>query len=288
VLICVALVPVKVNIFISYAPEDKKQLEKLLRWFYPMRDEVNLFYKDSPKPPVQLSLPWQILLFWYTAPDLRGKYQRIYEAQREKAHIYLFLTSYKSLSNKQIEDDIEVAARRRIEGDDFMGPFVYPILLSPSRWTEESRLAGFKPLADGIPLSSFKQEEDGYLTVTEEVASMIKDLQNRLGEAKFSAMRKVSPDVSPSRANKQTGPYLGDAEESLNFHDIEPFEPPEWLGWSILLFIFISFINYMLPDRPAGAGRYENVKNEKDFGWEYMREHPIVPVKDSVKFPPNE
>lgn len=277
--------PVKVNIFISYAPEDRKQLDVLLRWLYPMRDEVDLRYKDAPKKPTQLSLPWQILLFWYSPPDLRPQYQRILEAQRAKAHIYLFLTSYKSLSNKEVDSDIEVAVQRRVEGDDVLGPFIYPIILAPCRWKEESRIAGFAPMAAGAALSSFKQVEEGYLMVTDEVAALIKVLQSRLDELKFYKSRLVEGE-SGQTAAKRASPYLGDADDSLEFHDIAPFQPPEWLGWSILLFLFISLINYLTPSQVLGAGRYDNIRPANEYGWEYLREHPMVPPKDSLKFPP--
>lgn len=278
--------PVKVNLFISHAPEDKRYLEKLLSWLYPMQDEVNIWYNRPPPPPPELPLPWQLLLFWYTVPDYRDKYQKILHARREKAHIYLFLTSYKSLSNKYIEGDIDVAAQRRIAGDDVVGPFILPIILSPSRWKEESRLAGFKPLAAGIPLSLFKQEDEGFLTVTEELSALIKVLQARLGEAKFYQSRLVTADPEQIRIGKTTMPYLGESPESLEFQEVTPFQPPEWLGWSLILFIFISVIGSLMPARVLRPSRYENVKSADDHGWEYLRENPLSPPKDTIPFPP--
>jgi hypothetical protein len=279
------MVPVKVNIFISSAPEDKPQLDKLRRWLYPMLDEVNVWPKDAPKKPSELSLPWQILLFWYSPPDNREQFKKVVQVQREKAHIYLFLTSYKSLSNKQVEEDIDVAAHRRIEGDDVVGPFVFPVILSPSRWKEESRLAGFKPLAGGVPLSSFKLEETGYLAVTEEVSALIKVLQKRLGEEKFYQSRLAKPDNDTPAVRKRSLPYTGGADESLELQEIAPFQPAEWLGWSILLFLFISLIGSLMPTRVLGPKRYQNVKSADDHGWEYLREHPMMPPKDSIPFP---
>lgn len=280
------MVPVKVNVFISYAPEDRPQLDKLRRWLYPMLDEVNLWYNDPPRKAPELSLPWQILLFWYSPPDFREKYQKVLQARREKAHIYLFLTSYKSLSNKTVESDIDIAARRRIEGDDVVGPFVFPVILSPSRWKEESRLAGFKPMGHGIALSTMKLEEEGYLEITEELSSLIKVLQARLGEAKFYQSRLVSADQGQISAGKKVRPYLGELPEALEFQEIAYFQPPEWLGWSLLLFLFISLIGSLMPTRVLGPARYENVKSANDHGWEYPREHPLAPPKDSIPFPP--
>ena len=258
----------------------------LLKWLYPMRDEVNLWYNDPPKKAPELPLPWQLLLFWYSPPDFREKYHRALQARREKAHIYLFLTSYKSLSNKTIEEDIDVAANRRIAGDDHTGPFVFPLILSPSRWKEESRLAGFTPMAEGIPLSSFKQKDEGYLTVTEELAELIKLLQIRLGEVKFYQSRVVAADHGQVPTKKRRLPYLGEPDDTLEFHEAAPFQPSEWLGWSLILFIFISVIGGLMPSRVLGPSRYENARSANDHGMEYFREHPMVQPKDSIAFPP--
>ena len=273
--------PVKVNIFISYAPEDRPQLDKLLRWLYPMRDEVNLWYNNPPKNPAELSLPWQLLLFWYIPPNNRSRYNRVFHAQREKAHIYLFLTSYKSLSSPFIEEDIDVAATRRIAGDDLVGPFIFPIILTPSRWKEESRLAGFKPMADGAPLSSFKVEEEGYLNVTEEISALIKVLQAKLGEAKFYQSRLVATDQGLVTSSKRALPYLGESDGDFDYQEVEAFQPPEWLGWSILLFLFISFMSSLMPARVASTTRYKNEEKPR----EYLREHQMVPTSDTIRFP---
>lgn len=278
--------PVKVNIFISHAPEDWQQLNKLLRWLYPMRDEVNIWYNKPPPPPPELTLPWQLLLFWYIAPDNRQQYYKIIKTRRQKAHIYLFLTSYKSLSDRNVEEDIVVAATRRIAGNDHIGPFVFPIILSPSRWKEESRLASFKPMADGIPFTKYKVEEDGYLTVTEELAALLKVLQLRLGEEKFYQSRlEPAGNVQLKASTNDNQPYLGDAESELGFEEIEPFQPPEWLGWSIILFIFISILSTMMPKRIT-IGRYDNIENAEKKPIEFRRERPMMPPPDSMVFPP--
>lgn len=279
---------VKVNIFISHAPEDRPQLDKLLRWLYPMRDEVNLWYSDPPKRPIPLTLPWQILLFWYIPPDNRPRYRKALKAQLEKSHIYLFLTSYNSLSNRDIEDEIDIAARRRIKGDDLLGPFIYPILLSPSRWKKTSRLAGFEPMAEGKDLASFKQDDAGYLAVTEELSALIKVLQTRLGEAKFHKSRDATVDSDQISNDKRIPPYLGESDGTLAYQEIEPFEPPEWLGWSLLLFLFISFLGSLMPSRVMAPSRYDNIESDNEKSWEYPRENPMMPPRDSIVFPPPE
>lgn len=277
---------VKVNIFISAAPEDKPQLNVLLKWLYPMRDEVNLWYSQPPPPPPELPIPWQILLFWYRASDQRHQYQKILQAQRERSHIYLFLMSYKSLSNKGIEGDIDIAAHRRITGNDFTGPFVFPIVLAPCRWKETSRLAGFKAMAGGKAISAFKLPDEAYLSITEEIATLVKLLQSRLGEEKFYQSRPAEVPANQASETKSSKPYLGETPELLEFHQITPFQPSEWLGWSILLFIFISIINNLMPARPIGPARYDQIQSADDHGWEYRRENPLTPPADTLPFPP--
>jgi hypothetical protein len=281
------MIPVKVNIYLSHTPDDKAQLDVLLRWLYPMRDEVNLWYNDPPKKPPELPLPWQLLLFWYTPPDMTAKYARILQARREKAHIYLFLTSYASISDKNIEPEIDIAVNRRIAGDDFTGPFVFPLILSASTWKDTSRLAGFKALARGIPLASFKQKDEGYLAITEEIAELVKLLQRRLGEAKFYQSRLAAADTPSLGAGKRSLPYLGESDGDLEYQEVTYFEPSEWLGWSIILFLFISLISSLMPEKVLRT-RYENAKAANDFGPEYYREHPMSPPADTIDFPPVE
>jgi hypothetical protein len=277
---------VKVNVFLSYAPEDRQQLQKLLRWLYPMRDEVNLWFHDPPQRPPALSLPWQILLFWYSPPDPRIKYAKIYEKRREKAHIYLFLTSYKSLSNKTVAADVAVAIQRRLEEDNALAPLVFPVLLSPSRWKETSPLAGFSPLAAGKPLSSYSPEEEGFLTVTEELSTLIKTVQSALAEEKYYQSRPIPLSEWTSNTGKRRLPYLGESPELLEFDTIEPFYAPEWLGWSLIFFILISVISNIMPTRIVRHNRYENIRSASDHGSEFLREHRMVPTKDSFNFPP--
>lgn len=280
---------VKVNVFISHAPEDRPALDKLLKWLYPMRDEVNLWYYHPPRPPEEFSLPWQILLFWYHPRDQRSAYARVFRARRNRAHIYLFLASYHALSSNAVEEDIDNAVNRRGAGDDFLGPFIYPILLAPSRWKEESRLAGFKPVNEGKLLSDYKVEEEGYLAVTEELSALIKLVQSRLSEEKFYQSRLSQPDSGARALEARGWPAQSiEAGESLEFHETPKFRPPEWLGWSILLFLFVSVINSLLPDRIPQRSRYDLLPHADDHGVEYPREHPMVPTSDTITIPPPE
>jgi hypothetical protein len=280
------MAPIKINIFLSYAPEDRRQLNILLRWLYPMRDEVNLWYYDPPQQPSPLSLPWKILLFWYTPPNPLERYARIQEARRENAHIYLFLLSYKSLSNHTVAGEATVAIQRRLEGDDVRGPLILPVLLSPCRWKETSSLAGFSPMAAGRPLSSFTPEEEGYLTITEELSVRVKALRSRRIEEIFYQSRPGANSHPLSNTARGDPSHLGELSEKLDFEVLEPFYAPEWLGWSLIFFICISIVSYLMPTRIALQDRYERIKSASDHGWEYLREHPMVAPKDSFYFPP--
>jgi hypothetical protein len=280
------MTPVKVNIYISCAKEDTRQLQKLLRWLYPMRDEVNLWYKAPPPPPEPLPLPWQILLFWYNPPDPRGLYERVLQAQRERAHIYLFLTSYKSLSDAGIEEEITLAVNRRIEGDE-LNPLIFPVVLSPSRWQEESRLAQYKPLGTGKPLEPSKDEEAGYMAVVNQLAKVIKILRPLLNEEKYYQNRPL-PTGTPAPARRKNAlPYLGESDELLDFQAPNRLSPPEWLGWSLIALILVSVASSLRPAMPlTDTLRYLNIQNADDHGPEYRREFPLMPPADSVmRFP---
>ena len=277
---------VKVNIFISYAPEDKPQLQVLLKWLYPMRDEVNIWYNQPPPAPEPLPLPWQILLFWYKQPDFRPRYARILQKRRERAHIYIFLSSYKSLINKSVDQDIDVAAHRRINGDDFSGPFLFNIILSPCRWRETSRLAAYDPMLNGKSVAEHKNPDEAWLSITESVAALAKLLYLRLNEEKFYSGRRIEASVNETAVSRRPAPYLGEDAELHEFRYVTPFKPHEYWGWVILFFLFLSAMIGLLPER-------KQVKRKPQYGpfREYQSEYPRPPVvppdnsRDSFNFP---
>ncbi len=256
----------KVNIYISYTAGDRAYLAKLLQWLYPMRDEVNLWYFSPPGGPETLAFPWQILLFWYSPPDPRQYYAHTLSSQVESAHIYLFLTSYRSLIDRRVEEEITAAVNRHVEhGDKFVR--VFPVVVSPSHWKNHSRLARFKTLGPKKPLSQIQPEEEGYLELTEQLSKEIKTLQRNLDELKFA---RLQPGESP-----QTWPAL--LGEVQTFQAPEAMSPPEWLGWVIIAALVLSVWYSISPSLPSLPNRrYQNIEHEHSPP-EFPREYPLMP-----------
>ncbi len=285
------MTPVKVNIFISHAPADKAAADKLLEWLYPMRDEVNVWHYDPPQKPEELALSWKLLLPWYRPIDPRVLYAETLKTRRENAHIYLFLTSYKSLSNKLVEDDITLAVSRRVDCEwDDLAPLVMPVILSPSRWKEESRLAQFEPLAEGLPLTAFPIPEDGYLLVTEQIAALVKVIQVRLNESRFYQHQLAAHENALQPAPKNSLPYLGENPSQFDFAPPNPFRPPDWMGWSVIALIITISMGGFRKNHPAVSALHLKARPDWEQGMEYPRKLRMMPPPDNAEFvfPPEE
>ena len=256
----------KVNIYISYTPEDAAYLSKLLRWLQPMRDEVNIWHLSAPPSRQELSLPWKILLFWYDPPDPRPYYFRTLRSQLEAAHICLFLTSYRSLTDSRVNDEITAAVTRHIEhGDRYVR--IFPIITSPSHWKSRSRLAHFKPIGPKKALNQIQPEEEGYLELTDQLSKEIKALQRNLDELRFARSQ-------PGEASDAWPALLGEPQVH---RPPESVSPPELLGWAILLVLALSVWYSLSPSLPSlPSRRYQNVERETP-PTEYRREYPLMP-----------
>ncbi len=282
---------VKVNIFISHAPADKPVADKILEWLYPMRDEVNVWHYDPPQKPEELALSWRLLLPWYRPVDPRILYAETLNVRRENAHIYLFLTSYKALNDRRVEEDISLAVSRRVDCDwEELAPLVLPVVLSPSRWKEESRLAQFEPLAAGMPLSKFSRPEDGFLLITNQISALVKVIQVRLNEARYYQLHPTKHENNIQPALKNSLPYLGENPEQFKFDPPAPFRPPDWMGWSLIALIFTLSVGSFRKVHPAVSSLHLKARPAKDYEIEYPRKQPMIPPPDSVEivFPPVE
>ena len=272
----------KINLFISCDRADQPYRDALLGWLYPMRDEVNLWYEQPPPPPEPLPLPWQILLFWYSPPDDRYDYAKSVQKQKERAHIYLFLTSYKSVINNHIQGDISLAVNRRIASYDDLNPLIFPVLLSPSHWKEHSGLSGYKPLGPKKTLAEMKPVEEGFLQLTDQLAKYIKVLQRRLTEERFYQSRIVASDPGLAPAPPRAEPYLGDDDEAMEVRHSVQVYLPEWLGWGIIALLIVLTYRGLQPPLPTAKKYYQTVGNQQ----EYRRENPLAPVDEPIVFPP--
>ena len=275
------MTPVKINLFISCDKADRKYCETLLNWLYPMRDEVNLWYENQPDPPPQLPLPWQLLLFWYSPPDRRSEYARKLQKQKERTHIFLFLTSYKSILNTAIQGDISLAVNRRIVTGDDLNPLVFPVLLSPSHWEQQSGLAGYKPLGPKKTLAETKPVEEGFLQLTEQLSKYIKVLQRRLTEERFYQSRLVKADAGLQASSLRAQPYLGDDDEATEMSETTQVELPEWLGWGLIALIIVLTYRGLQPNIALPATRYRSVERPV----EYPRTVPMIPSEEPMVFP---
>lgn len=275
------MTPVKINLFISCDKADRKYCETLLNWLYPMRDEVNLWYENQPDPPPQLPLPWQLLLFWYSPPDRRSEYARKLQKQKERTHIFLFLTSYKSILNTAIQGDISLAVNRRIVTGDDLNPLVFPVLLSPSHWQQQSGLAGYKPLGPKKTLAETKPVEEGFLQLTEQLSKYIKVLQRRLTEERFYQSRLVKADAGLQAPSLRSQPYLGDDDEATEMSETTQVELPEWLGWGLIALIIVLTYRGLQPNIALPASHYRSVERPV----EYPRTVPMIPSEEPMVFP---
>lgn len=282
------MTPVKLKVYISYTADDKKTVKDLYDFLRPMHDEVDIWYNDPPPAPKPLPVPWEWLSAFlpiFLPRDYRNDYAKVDQQRKERAHIYLFMTSYKSLNDSGIQNDIRFVAERRIEGDD-LSPQLYPVILAPSLWKEKSALSRYKTLGPKKTLIEIKPIEEGYYEIATQLSKVIKDMQRSLDEAKFAQGRLVSPDASSPSPARKAQPYLGGDDTTLEFKAPAQVNPPEWLGWMIWFFIFISVFRSLSGDRPkATLGRYESAEPAQTWQPEYPREQPMRPVEGDIRFP---
>ena len=282
--------PVKLNVYISYAAADKKAVEKLRDWLYPMRDEVNIWYYDPPKPPKPLPVPWELIasvLPFFRPQDNRKGYDAVDRRRKERAHVYLFMTSYQSLMDSRVDNDITLAVQRRIEGD-WLSPHIYPVVLAPSLWKQHSRLARYKPIGPAKKtLAEIKPEEEGYLEITEELSKVINKMQRDMNEAKYAALRVEGKAAPQLDAGEEAKPYLGGEEDLLEYKMAPQLNPPEWLGWMIIFFLFISVARGLRGDRPTPAVSFYET-DRPSWQPEFERELPMIQPEKTPPFRPAE
>ncbi len=277
-----SLTPVKINIYVSYTESDMAVLGKLLHWLYPMRDEINVWFRNPPRPAPPLPTPWKLLFFWYQPPDLLGQYSKVLKAQMERAHIYLFLTNYKSLSDRRIDAEIEIAVTRRVQGAHELNPHIYPVITTPCQWKSHSRLGGYKPLGPKKSLAEIKPEEEGYLELTEQLTKVIRSIQTPLNEAKY-ALSKLNPE---EQKLLKPNLYLNDDPNATVFKAPSVNYPPEWLGWAVILILFLSVVGAIVRENPRIIRtKYEGAEKEDVRPPEYRRENPMMPPPEGEGAP---
>lgn len=268
------MTPVKINIYVSYTKQDEEVLRQLQHWLHPMRDEVNIWYVNPPAPVPSMPAPWNLLFFWYDPPDSMDLYRKVLIAQLQRAHIYIFLTNHRSIIDERIGQEIDFAVKRRIAGEHELNPLIFPLITSPCQWKRDSRLSGYKPLGSFKSLAEAKIKEEAYLEVTEQLTQAVRSLQIPLNEARY-ALLKMTPEA---RKALKPNPYIDDDPGAVTYKAPTVSYPPVWLGWALILLMFISVAGAIYRANPRIIRkRGDNAEHMEVRPEEYRRENPIMP-----------
>lgn len=239
------------RIYISYAPADKPYLDKLLKWLKPLQEQYFLrIWYNTPVPGSRLPYRWDDML-----------------DHLEAAHIYLFLTSYHSLSTAYIDqEEIPRAVARYIElGDAFVR--IFPVPVSPSHWKKHSRLSGYKVLGGPKSLTEIKPEENGYLEVVEQLRQVVESLRRNWLEESYRTGQPIE-DFSRPELPPPTAPA---------------FKPlPGWTGVLLILVLLYLVTSWYLN---GCAPRMYYMYAPKEMPYQplpdqYLRNNPLQPPVD--------
>lgn len=221
------------NLYISHAPADAKYAVEIREWLRPMEEKYHFrIWYNHPEPSPVLAFPWNILFFWINPGSYkRYPYHRDLEQEVQQAHIYLFLTSQKSITTPWIEQ-VEVPSavdRYQRLGNTFIR--IFPVVLSSSQWKMQSRLAGFPTLGPpGMALNQVQPREDALNALAEQLRPVIEELRrNHIEDYKVQGL--------PVNTFNQPAPAWNDTPD-----EIVPF--PNWLGWIIIFGIILSIANW--------------------------------------------
>jgi hypothetical protein len=220
------------NIFISHAPADEAHLQHLLEWLQPMQEKYHfrVWYNHRERSPV-VPFPWNLLFFWYAPPRSSRPYHSDLMQEVESAHIYLFLTSQKSINTGWIEQDVVPRAVERYQrlGNRYVR--VYPVLVSASQWKNTSRLAAFASLGPrGRAINQVQPTDDAWLAVTEELRPVIEELRRNLMEENKRLGLPIDTFNKPAPAWNEP------------VHEVIPF--PNWLGYLVIALLMWALANW--------------------------------------------
>lgn len=219
------------NLYISHAPGDTAYLAQLLQWLKPLEDRyfLRIWYNRPPPRAQELPLPWNLLLFWYSPPRPPAPFQPDPPPELYEGHIYLFLTSHRSLAAPHIEQVEIPAATSRYH--DLGAPLVriFPVLVAPSHWKTYSRLAHFAPLGPRRSLEETSPKEEGYRELVAQLQPVIETLRRNW-------MEKHHQDGLPLDEFNRPAPR---ALPPPAFAAL-----PGWLGWVLMGLLLYSVANW--------------------------------------------
>lgn len=247
------------RIYLSHALADRPVLEKLLRWLQPLGDQyaLDIFY-NTPAYAVQLPYHWDEML-----------------DQLETAHIYLFLVSPHALKTSYIEQEEVPRALERFAAQGKAYVRILPVLLSPSAWDKQSKLAAFEPLGGKKQiLSQSDPEEQGYQVLIGALRQVITELQRNWLEEQHR-QGPLEPDTYRPGLPEPQAPE---------------FTPiPGWASVVLMLAIFYMVTSWYFK---GCAPRMYHHYVPKEMPYQpdperYLRDYPLHPPQD-VPLRPNE
>jgi hypothetical protein len=132
---------------------------------------------------------------------------------------------------------------------------------------------------------SIKPNEEAFMQISDSLNKVVSELQRNLNERRQSVTQSMQlPSGAP---NYSSAPDLGDETEGIEFEPIIRPQPPEFLGWVILVALLIYVLYSLRPELPSRATRrLRNVEPPTTKPIEFQRENPLMPPPDDAVFPP--
>ena len=256
--------PTLLNIYISHAAADRSYVVQLVEWLKPLQEKYHFrIWYDHPEPPPVIPFPWNVLFFWYNPAKQRLPYHRDLVVELEQAHIYLFLTSQKSINTPWIEQEEIPRAVDRLQryGNSFIR--IIPVPITASQWKNTSRLATFPSMGPpGRSINQIQPREEAWLQLIEQLRPVILEIrQNLMEEHKRLGL--------PLQSFHQAPPPWADTPRN-----VVPL--PNWIGWTIAALLFWSLFNWFSDQCTPKYKPYWPKKNTPQE--EYQREFPVTPT----------
>jgi hypothetical protein len=161
-----------VNLFCSYASEDRGLFQKLLKYFEPLQRAKHIDIWHEQKIHAGHDRQKEIWTHFYSAD------------------IIILLVSPDYLTTDYYGEKMQQALAHRIQ----QGARVIPILLRPCNWKEEW-FAQFQVLPeDGLPVSSWKDKDKAFLQVIKGIQRVLEEQQTTFrSESSFSERTAMLP-----------------------------------------------------------------------------------------------
>ncbi len=180
--------------YLSYTPADKEYLKALVRWLRPLEQKYALHVWHAPLPPPGTTAvyPWEEATF-----------------QLEQAHLYLFLTSTKSIRVEHIQkEEIPRALKRQTE----LGKALVRLYRIPLYGSESTKALDRIPiLGAAYRIDDWKNDRLGYEFLTKAIEEEVRQLLREWQEEAFRTQKSLmaSSDVSGPAVPQRLRPIPG-------------------------------------------------------------------------------